>query len=576
MNSLIKDKMKKSLFLHIIGLLLISWNSFAQTRTVELPEYESSNWGFLEVTKLELKESETVLYCDAFETPNKSISLSSKIYLKGKIGKTYKFIRSEGIEMDKQILMPASGSISFKLHMQPLDKKETSFNFIEGESYNELKILGIKTHKIISTAPIQCVLKGEVIDRSESSRLKLIKTFENSKLGKYITIHNGKFEYTINSHYLESYSLIFDEEYKRGAWWPIIFFPESGTVTLKLFPDNRLRENVIKVVQKNITSTNTKSSKQTMHLPKTESLNQEWVQYQKVKNSLFNIDSLNNEINSLNNGDERLKNGNRFYSEVARKPMEQYITTNNEIVKDSLQTVLMKLQEKGELLTPKAMNLVKQKDEMKEQSRKWTMKYIKENTSIVGYSLLVSTSKDAFLNCRAYLPECFDLYNSIYVKKYPNHPYIEVMKDEIVRFNSLLVGRPYIDFIAPDFNGKPIKLSDQIKGKVALIDLWASWCLPCREKAKRMIPLYEAYKDRGFVIVGVAREDEMKNGINAAHKDKYPWLNLIELKDKGKIWTKYGVGNSGGGTFLVDKDGIILAIDPTATEVRVILEKILK
>jgi len=569
MNSLIKDKMKKSLFLHIIGLLLISWNSFAQTRTVELPEYESSNWGFLEVTKLELKESETVLYCDAFETPNKSISLSSKIYLKGKIGKTYKFIRSEGIEMDKQILMPASGSISFKLHMQPLDKKETSFNFIEGESYNEIKILGIKTHKIISTAPIHCVLKGEVIDRPESSRLKLIKTFVNDRLGKYITIHNGKFEYKLDCYNMESYSLIFDEEFKRGAWWPIIFYPESDTVTFKLFPDNRIRENVIKRVQKSITSTNTKLSKQSGKLLELGSLNQEWAQYQTLEDSLFNRDSLNKE-------DNRLRNENRFYSEVARKPMEQYITTNNEIVKDSLQTVLMKLQEKGELLTPKAMNLVKQKDEMKEQSRKWTMKYIKENTSIVGYSLLVSTSKDAFLNCRAYLPECFDLYNSIYVKKYPNHPYMKVMKGEIVRFNSLLVGRPYIDFIAPDFNGKPIKLSDQIKGKVALIDLWASWCLPCREKAKRMIPLYEAYKDRGFVIVGVAREDEMKNGINAAHKDKYPWLNLIELKDKGKIWTKYGVGNSGGGTFLVDKDGIILAIDPTATEVRVILEKILK
>ncbi len=49
-----------------------------------------------------------------------------------------------------------------------------------------------------------------------------------------------------------------------------------------------------------------------------------------------------------------------------------------------------------------------------------------------------------------------------------------------------------------------MRLSDIIKGKVAVIDLWASWCMPCRAKAKAMIPIYEKYKDRGFEIVGVA------------------------------------------------------------------------
>jgi len=91
-----------------------------------------------------------------------------------------------------------------------------------------------------------------------------------------------------------------------------------------------------------------------------------------------------------------------------------------------------------------------------------------------------------------------------------------------------------------------------------------------------MIPVYEAYKDKGFTIVGIARESNLTDGVNAAKKDKYPWLNLIELKDKGKIWEKYGVDNSAGASFLVDKNGIILAIDPTDKEVTAILEKLLK
>ena len=88
--------MKKNLFLSIIGLLLFSNASIAQIRTIEHPEYESSNTSSLEINKLEIKNAETVLYCDGFGRPNSWIALTSKSYLKGKSGKIYKFIRSEG------------------------------------------------------------------------------------------------------------------------------------------------------------------------------------------------------------------------------------------------------------------------------------------------------------------------------------------------------------------------------------------------------------------------------------------------------------------------------------------------
>lgn len=88
-----------------------------------------------------------------------------------------------------------------------------------------------------------------------------------------------------------------------------------------------------------------------------------------------------------------------------------------------------------------------------------------------------------------------------------------------------------------------------------------------------MIPVYEKYKDKGFTIVGVARERDAEDMRRAVKKDKYPWLNLLELRDRAKIWQHYGIGNSGGNTFLVDPEGKILAIHPTAEEVRAILEK---
>ena len=90
-----------------------------------------------------------------------------------------------------------------------------------------------------------------------------------------------------------------------------------------------------------------------------------------------------------------------------------------------------------------------------------------------------------------------------------------------------------------------------------------------------MIPIYEKYKERGFTIVGVAREEKRENMASALANDGYPWLNLLELNDENKIWSKYGVSYSGGITILVDRDGTILAIRPTAEEVEKILRSCL-
>src|ERR1035437_7139674 len=238
--------MTKNLFFSIIGLLLFSTATIAQIRTIEHPEYESCNTGSLEINKVEMKDSATVLYCDVFNSPNDWIYQTSKCYLKGKSGKIYKFIRSEDFEMDKQVFMPASGTVSFKLYMEPLDNKETSFDFMDGEKSDQCQILGIKTYKAKSTALIHCLIKGEVIDRPQSSRLILTKSGGDVRISAiYISIKNGKFEYELNCQNMEAYELIFYEESLNGSWRPITFFAEPGTVSFKLYPMNRFNENVI-------------------------------------------------------------------------------------------------------------------------------------------------------------------------------------------------------------------------------------------------------------------------------------------------------------------------------------------
>ena len=77
----IKHRMKK-LFLSILSLLLIASTGIAQTRIIEHPQFESTNTISFEITKLEFKNSETVLYCDVYNSPGEWILLSSSSYLK--------------------------------------------------------------------------------------------------------------------------------------------------------------------------------------------------------------------------------------------------------------------------------------------------------------------------------------------------------------------------------------------------------------------------------------------------------------------------------------------------------------
>ena len=62
------------------------------------------------------------------------------------------------------------------------------------------------------------------------------------------------------------------------------------------------------------------------------------------------------------------------------------------------------------------------------------------------------------------------------------------------------------DFSATDVNGKPFKLSD-LKGKVVILDFWASWCVPCRKSNPHVRALYEMYHANGLDVVYVASDD---------------------------------------------------------------------
>jgi thiol-disulfide isomerase/thioredoxin len=66
-----------------------------------------------------------------------------------------------------------------------------------------------------------------------------------------------------------------------------------------------------------------------------------------------------------------------------------------------------------------------------------------------------------------------------------------------------------LNFTVKDVNGKEVRLS-QYKGQVVLLNFWATWCGPCRREIPSLMTLYSSYKDRGFVVLGVSVDKEVR------------------------------------------------------------------
>lgn len=127
------------------------------------------------------------------------------------------------------------------------------------------------------------------------------------------------------------------------------------------------------------------------------------------------------------------------------------------------------------------------------------------------------------------------------------------------------------EIVLPTVTGDSIRLSS-LKGKVVLLDFWASWCGPCRTANKGLIKLYPKFKEKGFEIFSVSLDNDKEDWIKAIKKDKVTWLQVI---DPGGWETLTAVNwriEALPTSFLIDKEGRLIAMDLEGKD----LEKALK
>ena len=543
-TTMIRMKHELICLLSAIALLCGGGSLMAQETQVcdvKLPAVGDRNTETVEISRVECTPQATTVYMEAYNRKGYWIRLDTVLLLRGTAtGREYPLQRCEGVALGKQVYMPASGNVSFRLVFPPLDVRDTSFDFMEGSKDGWfIKDVNLKEEH---GGKLHCRLWGAVADTVEASRLVLHRAGLDARVKPFVSIpvHDGKFEYDLYTDDVEAWELYLWHEWINGAWRPISFLNESTDLHFT-FPVDKRPVLVTDGVENGIMR-DLKQRADSLFRPKDVPL------YARL-DSLFKADA--------------------YFS-----PAFQEWRKRAEKASDEEMLALYKerdlMEQSGAMYTPQANALMKAAEAVRNEEVMWKTREVARRPSMAGFYFVRTQLEDS--KSDSLQQALCAVYDSVYVGFHPGHPFHEEVA-ALRQSVGLVPGKRYPDYAITANDGRSVQVSDLIGGKVALVDLWASWCGPCRRNSKDMIPVYEEFKDKGFTIVGIAREKHFSDMEQAVKKDGYPWACYAEVGDANRIWARHGLGHAAGGTFLVDSDGTLLAVGASADEVREILRK---
>jgi thiol-disulfide isomerase/thioredoxin len=148
--------------------------------------------------------------------------------------------------------------------------------------------------------------------------------------------------------------------------------------------------------------------------------------------------------------------------------------------------------------------------------------------------------------------------------KYPKSKYLANLKKDIAAFevqtqktSKLAEGSTLPDFTLTTPEGKLLSISS-FKGKVVLVDFWASWCGPCRKENPNVVAIYKKLHAKGFDVYGVSLDDNKEKWLGAIKVDGLIWNHASDLKGwDNQVAKQFGI-DAIPFTILLDKEGKII------------------
>lgn len=506
-------------------------------RKIEMPIYDNATMTHEFVESVELTDKNAVFDIVMVHLPGWWCALDT-LKLHGAVtGKDYPLIGLENYTFKEKKSMPESGVWRFKARFAPLDKADSIVDLTDNNG-----IYGLRLSSNPPAGKIHTRIQGTYPGKAKVLMLEEdVATPRDPAFRRWMPVgEDGHFSYDLYSDYPKAFTITEKDMHLRGMrpWSKLISEEAVLNVSFKENEDGDLDLRVA-----------APAGSLTQQL---NDFRDYFLELWKNAPVVLHRDSL-----------EKAK---KYYTQDFYDLME--LAEKNPELRDSVGKKANALWDQGKARTPEGQAAEDAVEHFGENDYKnLQIQKAAELNSLTGLYILAHESW--YADDTTPLTEA---WRSVYADKFPGHPYTERLK-LLSATTDPVPGNKFVDFSAPDLEGKVRRVSDLVKGHPALIDLWSTWCMPCRRTSISMKPVYEKYGPKGFVIVGVGADRSLDEIKSAAEKDDYPWPVLVEVAGANNIWAKYRCANAGGTSVLVDADGKIVAVYPTAEEVEKYLEK---